>query len=182
MTTLRVCLDLNVLVANLLAGRKGRRGTACQTLVAAVGTGHPAADPLQLVISWGMLDRLEKVLRDDLGVSLETASRYRAALASIAAAGPLAMAPSLTLGGTGLLPLDDPEDGHVLDTALAGQADWLVTSDFRGFLLKPVRLVAFDRLAVHRALGRDLWIAHPYTAAAWTRAPWRPPSVPFEGE
>ena len=37
--TLRLCLDLNVLVANLLARAKGRQGTACQALVAAAGGG-----------------------------------------------------------------------------------------------------------------------------------------------
>jgi predicted nucleic acid-binding protein len=132
--TLRLCLDLNVLVANLLARAKGRQGTACQALVEAVRRGRCAAGPVQLVISWGMLDRLEDVLRQQLGIARGTAQRYRASLAALAVAGPSGLPPSLTLGGTGVVPLHDLEDRHVLETALAGRADWLVTANLADFI------------------------------------------------
>ena len=37
-------------------------------------------------------------------------------------------APYIVLGGTGLMPMRDQEDAHVLDTAVAGQAHLLVTA------------------------------------------------------
>jgi predicted nucleic acid-binding protein len=174
--TLRVCLDLNVLVANLLARAKGRQGTACQALVAAVRRGRCAAGPVQLVISWGMLDRLEDVLRHQLGIARGTAQRYRASLAALAVAGPSGLPPSLTLGGTGVVPLHDVEDRHVLETALAGRADWLVTANLADFIAPGDDVVIEDRLVVRRAPPRELQLVHPFLAAAWLRQPWPSPT------
>jgi PIN domain len=66
---LRVCLDLNIWCAALLADRNGRQDTASQSLVAIVQQGSCLSSPVQLVISWGMLNRLLKVLVRDLKVS-----------------------------------------------------------------------------------------------------------------
>jgi hypothetical protein len=172
----RLCLDLNVLVADLLAAREGRTGTAASAVVDAVRRGECPLGPVALVISWGMLGRLEQVLCHKLGIEAATAQARCRQLARYARHGP-----SLTLGGTGVLPLRDVEDQHVLETALAGRADWLVTADFRDFAepfrtRTPLRVMVPGRLAVHDAAdGRRLLIAHPATAAAWLRDPdaWR---------
>ena len=58
----RICLDLNVWCAAFLADRAGRQGTACQTLVEVARSAQVGREPLQLVISWGMLERLKLVL------------------------------------------------------------------------------------------------------------------------
>jgi hypothetical protein len=169
---LRLCLDLNVFVADLLAARDGRQGTAATALVDAVREGAGSLGPIQLIISWGMLDRLERVLRSELGIEPATAYARCRQLARYARQGP-----SLTLGGTGVLPMRDIEDRHVLETALAGEADWLVTANLKDFAKGSrakmrVRIVVPGRLVVHRpAAGGRLIIAHPFIAAAWLRDP-----------
>jgi hypothetical protein len=174
--TLRLCLDLNVFVANLLARAKGCQGTACQALVAAAWRGRCAAGPVQLVISWGMLDRLEDVLRHQLGIGRGTAQRYRASLAALAVAGPSGLPPSLTLGGTGVVLLHDIEDRHVPETALAGRADWLVTTNLDDFAVPGDRVVAEGQLVVRVGPPRELQLVHPFLAAEWLRRPWPPPT------
>jgi hypothetical protein len=59
---LRLCLDLNIWCAVLLADRKGRQSTVSQCLVEIVRQGNCVLAPVQLVISWGMLNRLHLVL------------------------------------------------------------------------------------------------------------------------
>ena len=59
---LRVCLDLNIWVADFLGTRRGRRGGSSPWLADAVRSGACPAGPLQLVVSLGMLDRLALVL------------------------------------------------------------------------------------------------------------------------
>ena len=66
---LRLCLDLNIWCAALLAERKRRQNTACQTLVSIARERKCFWGAVELVISWGMLNRLEKVLVKDLQVS-----------------------------------------------------------------------------------------------------------------
>lgn len=59
---LRLCLDLNIWCAALLADRTGKQDTACQSLVKIVREGTCALGSVQLIISWGMLNRLSSVL------------------------------------------------------------------------------------------------------------------------
>jgi hypothetical protein len=66
---LRLCLDLNIWCAALLSEKKGRSGTSSQRLVAIVREGKSSLGEVQLIISWGMLNRLRKVLEKDLSVS-----------------------------------------------------------------------------------------------------------------
>jgi hypothetical protein len=123
-----------------------------------------------------MLDRLEDVLRYQLGISRSTAQRYRASLAAIAAAGPSGLPPSLTLGGTGVVPRHDREDRHVLETALAGRAAWLVTANLGDFAAPGDRVVTEGQLVVRHGPLRELQLMHPFLAAAWLRRPWPPPA------
>lgn len=171
---LRLCLDLNVLVADFLAEAAGRADTAARALVRATVEGRCALGPAQLVISFGMLDRLEAVLVGKLGVAPSTARLRRELVAMIAELGPEG-GPALTLGGTGVLPVLDVEDGHVLETALAARADWLVTANLRDFtqpsrLRLPVRMAAADLGTVAHPEHRIL-VVGPSRAAAWARDP-----------
>jgi hypothetical protein len=75
-----------------------------------------------------MLNRLRQVLERDLQVDHSTADFYIDAIQGYAQIGPAPAGPQLTLGGTGVIALQDTEDAHVLETALAGQADVLVTA------------------------------------------------------
>jgi hypothetical protein len=111
---IRLCLDLNIWCAALLAARKGRTDTSCQMLVGIVRLGYCSWGDVSLVISWGMLNRLRYVLERDLKVNPTTADNYIQTITEYAL-----LSPTLTLGGTGVVALRDSEDAHVLETALA---------------------------------------------------------------
>ncbi|MBX3483563.1 putative toxin-antitoxin system toxin component, PIN family [Phenylobacterium sp.] len=160
---MRVCLDLNVWVADILARRDGRSGSASQLITGAVRGVEPGV-ALQLVVSWGMLDRLEAVLTAQLRFPPSTARDLVDAIASYAEQGP-----SLTLGGVGVIPIHDREDRHVLETAWAGRADALVTQDFGGFLSADAEVLEDGRLARLSRGGHVLHLAHPFRFAAWLR-------------
>jgi hypothetical protein len=116
-----------------------------------------------------MLNRLRTVWEDDWGVPRAEADPLLATIASYAALGADAEPPHLTLGGTGLIALRDTEDAHVLEVAVAGRADVLVTSNFKDFLSYKKDVREADRVAIYRAPQHRVVIAHPYTAAQWLR-------------
>jgi predicted nucleic acid-binding protein len=168
---LRVCLDLNIWCAALLADRKGRQNTASQSLVAMVRQGSCLSLPVQLVISWGMLNRLQKVLVQDLNVSTQTAELYISTIAAYARLGAMGASPQLTLGGTGVIPIRDTEDAHVLETTIAGRANLLITANFKDFISKDTQVVIPDRHAVYRSPDEHAFqIVHPYLMMDWMRS------------
>ena len=116
-----------------------------------------------------MLNRLRKVWEDDWGVPRAEADPLLATIASYAALGADAEPPHLTLGGTGLIALRDSEDAHVLEVAVAGRADLLVTSNFKDFLDYRKDVREEGRIAVYHAPRHRVVIAHPYIAAKWLR-------------
>lgn len=165
---LRLCLDLNVWVGSFLAEKYGRRDTAAQSLVEAIRSGQSPRGPAALVISWGMLFRLNTVILRLTG-DQAAADRLMAIIATFAQEGP-----SLTLGGVGVLPMDDEEDRHVLETAMAGDADLLVTQNLDDFIQADVDHLEGSRwYGLSRGPHRKLLIVHTYDAAAWLRGePW----------
>lgn len=167
----RLCLDLNVWLGAVLSERAGRKDTAAQLLVQAVRSGQSVRGPVASVISWGMLNRYRQVL---VGAGLERdhADRLVEVMATIARDGP-----SLTLGGVGVLPLEDEEDRHVLETAVAGRADMLVTHNLRDFVGQDVRTLVADRYYGFEAAGAKLLVVHTYDAAAWIRGEEPPAEV-----
>jgi predicted nucleic acid-binding protein len=156
----RICLDLNVWCAAYLADRAGRLGTASQTLVEAARSGQVAGEFLQLVVSLGMLERLMLVLVDQLQFDSLEASALTDAIAGYAHVGP-----SLTLGGVGVIPIQDTEDRHVLETAWAGRADILVTANLRDFVQDDDEVVLAGRAYLLARGGRTMILAHPFEAA-----------------
>lgn len=168
---LSVCLDLNIWCAALLADHKGRQNTASQSLVAMVRQGYCLSSPVQLVISWGMLNRLLKVLVQDLQVSTQTADLYISTIAAYARLGAMGTNPQLTLGGTGVIPIRDTEDAHVLETAIAGKANILITANFKDFISKGTQVVIPERHAVYRSPDDHAFqIVHPYLMLDWIRS------------
>ena len=166
----RLCLDLNVWVGAFLAEKYGRQDTAAQSLVEALRVGQSPRGPVALVISWGMLFRLNTVILRLTG-DKAAADRLMAIIADFAQDGP-----ALTLGGVGVLPFDDEEDRHVLETAPTGDADLLVAQNPNDFIQDDVDRID-DRHGLSRAPRRKLLIAHTHSAAAWLRGePW-PESV-----
>ncbi|MBD2268937.1 MAG: PIN domain-containing protein [Dolichospermum sp.] len=161
---LRLCLDLNIWCAALLADAKGRKGTACQSLVEIVRDRNCNLGKVELVISWGMLNRLQQVLQTQpkLQVLPEDAILYINIILNYAQ-----LNPQLTLGGTGIIPISDGEDQHVLETALAGRTTILVTANFQDFLAKDVEIILPERHGIYRSPSHNFQIVHPYLMMNW---------------
>jgi predicted nucleic acid-binding protein len=166
---LRVCLDLNVWCAPLLSEKEGRSNTASQLLASAAAAGFCALRPTQLVISWGMLGRMEQVLVTKLRVPASDARWFIEQIARSATAAPAGHAPYLVLGGTAVVPLHDEEDAGVLETALAGRAEILVTGNMADFVNYRTEVLKPGLIALHRAPEHEVVIAHPAEVAAWIR-------------
>jgi predicted nucleic acid-binding protein len=162
---LRLCLDLNIWVAALLADRKGRNNTAAQYLVEVVRCGYAPVGTASLVISFGMLDELRSVLIEHFKLGIETANDYVSLVERYAAIGA-----QITLGGTGIVGLKDIEDAHILETAIAGRADFLVTSNFKDFIVdRDTSIVIPGIHAIHYNPAHTVQIVHPFQIAAWLR-------------
>jgi predicted nucleic acid-binding protein len=162
---LRLCLDLNIWVAALLADRKGRTNTGSQYLVEIVRNGSSSVGAVNLIISLGMLDELKSVIVEHLGLSIEIADAYVSAIEEYAKLGA-----QLTLGGTGVIGLRDIEDAHVLETAIAGRADFLVTANFKDFIVDgDTKIEIPDRHAIYYSSAHSLQIVHPYLMLEWIR-------------
>lgn len=164
---IRLCLDLNIWCGELIAEQHGRTGLAVQRLVEIVRSGRSSLGPVQLVISWGMINRLRKVYVENLQIPANIVETLLSAIVGYATVGPARMSPSLTLGGTGVVPLTDTEDAHVLETCLASETDILVTANFKDFLSNDTEVLQAGRVAIYRHSKGKLLIAHPYKMADW---------------
>ena len=162
---LRLCVDLNIWVAALLADRKGRTNTASQYLVEIVRSGISRFGETSLVISCGMLDELRSVIVAHLGLPLETADAYVSVIEEYAKLGA-----QLTLGGTGVIALRDVEDLHVLETTIAGKADFLVTANFKDFIERDTQIEIPNRHSIYRSPAHSVHIVHPYLMVEWLRS------------
>lgn len=136
---LRLCLDLNVFVADFIAESKGYTHTLAQRLVGACRRGHLGDHDVQIVVSLPMLNRFATVLTRDFKVALPDAEALAEVIAQFARAQhgrttPAGGGPLLVLGGTGVMAMRDEEDRYVLETAIAGQADYLITENMSDFV------------------------------------------------
>ncbi|GAB6845362.1 putative nucleic acid-binding protein [Methylorubrum rhodinum] len=189
--TFRLCVDLNVWIAHFLAEAKGARVSAARSVVQAVQEGRSGLGPVQLVVSHTMLSRLQDVLIRK-GATPESSGRLIDLIASFARLGPAPEFPRMVLGGgveptrDARPPLHDPydpaflpkptdtEDGRVIDTALAGRADALVTANFRDFAHHGDTVILRGRLHIRRTAEHDLVIVRPQEMAEWLRSGRRP--------
>jgi len=162
---IRLCVDLNVWCANFLAERAGRTGTASQTIVGCVRRGRCALGLVQLIISWGMLTRLGAVLEREWQVPTDMTASLISAIAAFAAHGPIGEGPYVTLGGTGIIPIRDDEDGHVMDTVIAGHATYVATANIVDFSFPGTRTILPGRLLEFAAPHGVARIAHPFEMA-----------------
>ena len=179
-------LDVNVWVNHYLSLSRGRQGSAAQRLVRAAFDGHCRLGPIQPVVSHAMLDTLQAVLvRLDLPEPLAEAARNAVEASAIGGVG--GRPPYGMLGG-GVQPLADFEDRAVLETAIAGQADLLVTNDMADFtpgpradidagvLRRDARGQAEALLLAHPSLQHGLVIATVPAAGDWLLDGEVPPS------
>jgi predicted nucleic acid-binding protein len=155
---IRVCLDLNVWFRQLLNEKKGKSGTPSQRIVEIVSSGRCATGGVQLVVSHTMLSRLETAIVRS-GATKIVAEQFTMTIETIARIGPYQEPTSIVLGGgfhptrdavqIDYNPYDrsfaprqiDAEDGRVLDTALAGGADMLITNNMKDFSIHSDEIV-----------------------------------------
>jgi hypothetical protein len=183
---LRVCVDLNVWVADFLATVRGGRATASTAIVRAVQYGRSVAGPVQLIVSLTMVSRLSDVLVRK-GTSPSDADQYTEQILNFARRGPAMECPHLVIAG-GVQPTAeskpwfydpydmniappraDDEDGRVLDTALAGRADVLATLNFRDFRYHQDEVIERDRIHVRVTGDHSLLVMHADRVAEWFR-------------
>lgn len=126
--------------------------------------------PVQLIISWGMLNRLRQVLLYQLQISAPTVERFIDTITAYVQLGAMDSSPQLTLGGTGILPIQDTEDAHVFETAIAGRAQVIITANFKDFIAKDTTVVLSQRHAIHTTPDHAFHIVHPYLFMDWLRA------------
>jgi predicted nucleic acid-binding protein len=147
----RVVLDVNILVGNIIAHDRGHKGTAMQTLVSMVSShSWGFTDKAQLVISFEMIDTLELVLRR-MQVTEARIKAYSNALIDVMRYGPDGLDPYLILGGEERFAMSDVEDVGVLATAVGARADLLVTDNLRDFVSKDADII--DTQFVNTASG-----------------------------
>ncbi len=177
----RVLLDINVFVANIIAQDRGHAKTATQTLVSMVaGQRWGLADRSQLVISFEMIETLEAVLQR-LKFAPDRIKAYSDAIIDIMKYGPDALDPYLILGGEERFTLPDAEDAGVLATAIGAGADILVTDNLADFTAKDAAVVDTQRIFTtssgqrtlqalrYEIAGADLIVAHPFDVMEWMR-------------
>jgi predicted nucleic acid-binding protein len=183
---LRLCLDVNVLVADFLSRRCGGPGGASSRIFDIVRNSECALGSVQMVVSWRMLTTLHIVLHRNLLIPDEQAWATCEMFAAVAEFGPLRVSPSIVLGGTGVLPMKDPEDIGVADAALALSADLLVTHDLDDFEAGSKANLSTERLQskpngkpavliIRDPARGDLLAAIPDVAIAWLRGETIPP-------
>lgn len=189
---IRLTLDINVLVADLLSRRRNLRPGAATMLADAVRDGTCPAGPVQLVISLPMIEAFANVLERRLGYARTAAEERAWLLAEYALAGPPRDQPYLPVG-TGFGPFETEEqlrqsvearqqssetaklfhevqdDRYVLETALAGRADILVTADPDDFVRGPAIRLERPDVALFPFGDTTLVVAKPSFAAYWLR-------------
>jgi len=179
MRPLRILLDVNILVSDVLGRAAGKRHTTSQKLVDAMLSGALGDRPVQLITSIAMLDRFQTVLIR-LGAEAAVASQAADALLTIARHGPDALDPYLLLDSSDMaFALKGREDAAILATAFAARADLLLTDNLADFAHKGCRTVPTSlarhsdgrarQLSVqfHRLPdGHRLAVAHPLDCLA----------------
>jgi predicted nucleic acid-binding protein len=61
-------------------------------------------------------------------------------------------------------------DLHVLETAIAGKSDFLITANFKDFMVRrDTQIKIVDRHAIYYSSAHSLQIVHPYLMVEWLR-------------
>jgi hypothetical protein len=187
---IRLTLDINLFVADTLAKRHGRRGTSASMLVDAIRQGACPAGPVQLVTSVPIIENYASLLRRHFGYTKYEAEEKAWLLERYVLDGAMPEYPRLAVGsGHVAFETEDQmraamatfavspdaeklfdevkDDRYVLETALAGRADILVTSDIDDFTRGPAIKLQREDLVLYPFAGGHLVIAKPSFAAHW---------------
>ena len=183
--------DVNVLVSKLNADRAGRSSTISQKVVRHLLSGSIIGEPVQIAMSFKMLDTYREVLlRKDYPEELVEESI--SGLIGMMKFGPLGFDPHIILGGSPDPALKDSEDGGVLATAYAAKATILVTDNVKDFAGQDAETFQTSHgktpsgttrqlLCVIRSRpdGKELVIVDPADFVSWTERDFKisPPSI-----
>ena len=187
---IRLTLDINVFIADILSREIGRRNTAASFLVEAARTGTSPAGPVQLVTSLPIIENYTNVLSRRLGYDAAAAEERAWVLQQYALEGPTPDHPYVSVG-SGYIPFETEEewrrsianhlgraeadklfheiqdDRYVLETALVGRADILATADVAGFAKGAA--IQFERndVLLFPFVDRALVIGSPRFVVYW---------------
>jgi len=187
---IRLTLDINVFIADILSREIGRRNTAASFLVEAARTGTSPAAPVQLVTSLPIIENYTNVLSRRLGYDAAAAEERAWVLQQYALEGPTPDHPYVSVG-SGYIPFETEEewrrsianhlgraeadklfheiqdDRYVLETALVGRADILATADVAGFAKGAA--IQFERndVLLFPFVDRALVIGSPRFVVYW---------------
>lgn len=183
---LRICLDVNIWVAHLLAIQNGRQRTSASALAQIMRDRECEAGPVQLVISWEMLATLEHVLHR-LRFDPQITAEFITGLIGVMKTGPEQFDPHLLPEGGKTLPMNDMEDAGVLASLITARADLLITNNLADFAIKGCKRIDTQKidlpgqpprqlfaLVYERNDGVRIVIAHPIDALDWLRKGLRP--------
>lgn len=175
---LRVCLDANVWISYLAAASAMRRSLP-STLVEAIDRGEAGGLPLQLFLSFELLDTINGVLLR-LGIGPALASGFVAGIEGLMRAGPERLDPPLFLCGRDQLPMHDREDAGVLGACFASDVELLVTDNLVDFATREARRHATQVVTRRDGSRRQLFalihepvahaplvVMHPKDAVEW---------------
>jgi predicted nucleic acid-binding protein len=138
---LRVLLDVNILISDVLSRAAGKQNTTSQKLVDAMLAGMLGDRPTQMILSIAMLETFQTVLIR-LGADASVASEAAQALLDMTRHGPDALDPYLLLDSSNVpFALTDREDAAILATAFAAKADLLLTDNLGDFEHKGCTMV-----------------------------------------
>ena len=115
---IRLALDINVFVADILSRRHSRRSTASTRIVDAVRDGMCPAGPVQLITSLPIIENFASVLRRRLGYSSEDAAEKAWILEQYAREGAMPSRPYLPVA-SGHIPFETEDQ---LRQAIAAHA------------------------------------------------------------
>ena len=182
---LRICLDANVWVSYVAASAVLKRGTPAD-LVDMIDEGHARGIPLQLFLSWELIDTIQEVLRR-LGVEFGLMTLFIAAIEGLMRSGPERLEPPLFLTGRDQLAMHDREDAGVLGSCFAHDVELLVTDNLVDFDTLDAERIDTQIITrgdgstrqlfalVHEPIGhKPLAVMHPIDALEWLNNGQRP--------
>lgn len=171
--------DINVLVSKLYADKAAKSATISQKVVRHLVSGLINGEPVQIAMSFKMLDTYREVLlRKEYPAAL--VEEEISALVDMMKFGPAGFYPHIVLGGSPDPALKDLEDGGVLATVYAAHAGILITDNLKDFAGQDAETYRTSRVqapdgktrelyCVIRARpdGSELVIVHPADFTSW---------------
>lgn len=176
---LRVMLDVNVLISRLFALRSGRSDTASALLFNACVDGQCRLGPLAPVASLDLLRTFRRVAERSGVPDKEIEAMADVIEGSFV--GGSGMGPLHAVVGGGILPMTDLEDQGVMEAALAGRVELLITENLRDFTSQARADLACEPVSDgvflfrHALLSYSMVIARKDRAFQWLMRGLAPP-------